>query len=204
MKYALIVIIVHLSSLGFTQTRCAVQLTLNQRKLGLDSALMLNDSVSVTLSKCQFYLGVQHKKKTTYHLIDISNNNSFIINHLNSFISSFGIDSITQVSGVFGGDLDPTNGMYWAWHSGYIHLKMEGVFVVHQTTQAFEFHIGGYQSSYNTFQELNLPLKDVHILEIDLAPFLTHSIQLNDYKVMSPQKDAVKLSQLFIQSIKTL
>ncbi|MEZ4886018.1 MAG: MbnP family protein [Chitinophagales bacterium] len=38
-----------------------------------------------------------------------------------------GIDSLTNVSGAFGGDLDPTNGMYWTWQSGYINFKLEGI-----------------------------------------------------------------------------
>ena len=37
-----------------------------------------------------------------------------------------GIDSLTNVSGAMGGDLDPTKGMYWTWQSGYINMKIEG------------------------------------------------------------------------------
>ena len=37
---------------------------------------------------------------------------------------NFGVDSTINTSGILTGDLDPMKGMYWAWNSGYIHLKM--------------------------------------------------------------------------------
>ena len=53
-----------------------------------------------------------------------------------------GVDSTRNVSGAQTGALDPSNGMFWTWSSGYIMAKMEG------TTNSgndLEFHIGGFK-----------------------------------------------------------
>jgi hypothetical protein len=46
--------------------------------------------------------------------------------HYNTAHFTLGIDSATNAAGAGGGALDATKGMYWAWHSGYINLKLEG------------------------------------------------------------------------------
>ena len=45
------------------------------------------------------------------------------------------------------GALDPTaagQDMYWSWNSGYIFLKMEGMYDSVSTMKMFMYHIGGY------------------------------------------------------------
>jgi len=70
-----------------------------------------------------------------------------------------GVDSIANTNGANGGDLDPVNGMYWAWNSGYIMAKMEGRSEVCNTLHhAFEFHIGGYTTPYNAARVVTLQL----------------------------------------------
>ena len=74
---------------------------------------------------------------------------------------NLGIDSLTNVSGVMGGDLDPTKGMYWTWQSGYINFKMEGSSAVCPTrNHEFQFHIGGYQDPFYAMQTLELEVKN--------------------------------------------
>jgi hypothetical protein len=59
----------------------------------------------------------------------------------------WGVDSLTQVSGAMHGDLDPQHGMYWAWQSGYIAVKMEGRYTdATGKSRAFTFHLGGYRT----------------------------------------------------------
>jgi hypothetical protein len=41
---------------------------------------------------------------------------------------NLGLDSLTNVSGALGGDLDPTKGMYWTWQNGYVNFKLQGSF----------------------------------------------------------------------------
>jgi hypothetical protein len=63
---------------------------------------------------------------------------------------NIGVDSAKSVSGVFGGDLDPVNGMYWAWNSGYIDAKLEGTRISHRRLPAAPTHApGGLSSRYD-------------------------------------------------------
>lgn len=67
---------------------------------------------------------------------------------------TLGVDSIANVSGAMTGDLDPDKGMYWAWHSGYINLKVEG-----RTGHCgnIEWHLGGYQYPFANAQTCVVP-----------------------------------------------
>jgi hypothetical protein len=105
-----------------------------------------------------------------------------------------GIDSITNVSGAMGGDLDPMRGMYWTWQSGYINLKLEGFSA---KSGKFEFHLGGYQFPFNALQHVRLKVRGDNnsTVNLDIKKFID---QLTDTKkqVMSPSAEAVKLSHL--------
>ena len=62
-----------------------------------------------------------------------------------------GVDSTRNVSGAQTGALDPNNGMFWTWNSGYIMAKMEGRSP--SSTQPFGiilFHMGGFAGQYAT------------------------------------------------------
>jgi hypothetical protein len=71
-----------------------------------------------------------------------------------------GVDSIRNVSGVQTGALDPAEGMFWTWTSGYIMAKMEATSPSSkQPAQKVEYHIGGFSGANNTLEwvELDLP-----------------------------------------------
>jgi hypothetical protein len=110
---------------------------------------------------------------------------------------SIGIDSVTNSSGVFGGDLDPTNGMYWTWQSGYINFKLEGKSLLSSARKnKFEYHIGGYLYPNNTLQEVELEVNnnDKIIINIDISKFIVELDISTINKVMSPGESAVILS----------
>jgi hypothetical protein len=70
-----------------------------------------------------------------------------------------GIDSIWNVSGAQSGVLDPANGMFWTWNSGYIMAKLEGVSSFsNQVNNSFTYHIGGYKGEEKTQRRIVLPL----------------------------------------------
>lgn len=110
---------------------------------------------------------------------------------------NLGIDSATNVAGVMGGDLDPTKGMYWAWQSGYINLKLEGRCNLCKTrNNEFQFHLGGYMGETRAVApvrikaggnsvSLNIPL-DRLFEGLDLAAINS---------VMIPSKEAAALSK---------
>jgi hypothetical protein len=68
-----------------------------------------------------------------------------------------GVDSVRNVSGAQTGALDPVNGMFWSWNSGYIMAKMEGTSPASTAAgQALTFHIGGFKGRYNAVQRIRL------------------------------------------------
>jgi hypothetical protein len=70
-----------------------------------------------------------------------------------------GVDSIHNCSGAQSGALDPVNGMYWAWNTGYIFLKLEGHANVSTSPgHIFEYHIGGYGAPNNCIRNITLQL----------------------------------------------
>ena len=66
---------------------------------------------------------------------------------------NLGIDSLTNVSGALGGDLDPTKGMYWTWQNGYVNFKLQGTSdLCNNPKNEFEFHLGGYLKPFNNYE----------------------------------------------------
>ncbi|HPH91802.1 MAG TPA: hypothetical protein PLZ68_13315, partial [Ferruginibacter sp.] len=171
-----------------------------------------NDSIEISVirfyvSNISFYqnnqLVAELEKKN--HLVDIENPASQLIQHIgekkiqyNSIHFSIGVDSLTNVSGAMGGDLDPVNGMYWTWQSGYINFKLEGkTKLCPARKNQFTYHIGGYEYPYNTLQQVELPV--VHnndiMIDIDIRQLL-NQLQLNEvYEVMSPGEKAMVIAK---------
>lgn len=146
-------------------------------------------------------------ESNSFHLIDAEQHGGLqfdlpvdadlVFTHLRFKI---GVDSLTQLSGAFGGDLDPTKGMYWTWQSGYIHFKLEG-----KATQCparhhrFQYHIGGFQSPNNTIQEIVLEVSDQKAIKVELAlDKIFDQVDVADTdQIMNPNKTAVEFSNLF-------
>lgn len=171
-------------------------------------------SDSVSFETIRFYIsGIEllengksvWKEENSFHLIDISDQKSLCIRLNTSPGFSFdkikynlGIDSLTNVSGALGGDLDPTKGMYWTWQNGYINLKIEGKSNRCNTrNKEFQFHLGGYQFPDNSLQTVTLPCKSQEniIISFDLGKFLGQVDLSKENQIMSPGNDAVLLSK---------
>lgn len=54
---------------------------------------------------------------------------------------TIGVDSVTNSTGLHEGDLDPSNGMYWSWATGYVFFRMTGRHAF--DNKSFVFDIGG-------------------------------------------------------------
>lgn len=68
-----------------------------------------------------------------------------------------GVDSLHNCSGAQSGALDPVNGMYWAWNTGYIFLKLEGKSAASNSPgNYFEYHIGGFKNPVNCIRTVDL------------------------------------------------
>lgn len=75
-----------------------------------------------------------------------------------------GVDSLHNCSGAQSGALDPVNGMFWAWNSGYIFLKLEGKSPYSSAPgKIFEYHIGGYKNPANSIRIIELPFEAINL-----------------------------------------
>ena len=172
-----------------------------------DSAIHILDA-SKPVSKLIFYISDLELetsdgafiKMASYHLVDFSDSNSLRIEgidldkrEIKSIHFQLGIDSITNVSGAFGGALDPTKGMYWSWQSGYINFKIEGKL----QEENYILHLGGYASPFKSVQKVVLPVvnqTDEFKIVLPLNELFEKVIP-QDNTVMSPSLVAVDMSK---------
>ena len=133
---------------------------MNMAPFSMNTAMvhpMTGDSLTFTTFK--YYVSNLQLQKTdgtwwaqeeSYYLVDLSTPESAEITVANvpagdytGFRFTLGVDSTRNVSGAQTGALDPAEGMFWSWNSGYIMLKAEGT-----SPQAgdgtFVFHLGGF------------------------------------------------------------
>lgn len=132
-----------------------------------DSALVLHSKHYINANGDTFYASMfkyyisnikLHSSEGTfvepesYHFLDHSNPGTLKFTISNVPVASYtgisfmiGVDSTRNVSGVQTGALDPANGMFWDWNTGYIMAKFEGT---SPQSGAFAdmltFHMGGF------------------------------------------------------------
>lgn len=136
------------------------------------------------------------------HLIDLASSKSLQIIketmiEYDKIVFNIGIDSITNVSGVFDEDLDPLNGMYWTWQSGYINFKLEGNATnCPARSNKFYLHIGGYLEPFYAMREIELHCNSNKPIEIFIQlDELLRNIDISKvYNVMSPNEKAIKIA----------
>lgn len=214
------------SNMTMAQKKCTldVQLLFNGQKLALDSSYSIAQRQdSIQISTCKLYLSniellqdgkVVFRPSKQHFLIDSSQPNSLSIDLsskkklvFNQLRYTFGIDSTTQAAGAMGKDLDPINGMYWTWQSGYINCKIEG-YSGHCPTRNhfFQYHLGGYQAPFSTQKICTLPLnsqQESWTLYFDVAHFLEQIDLVRLPEIMSPQAEAVRLAHIVAQLFST-
>jgi len=144
---------------------------------------------------------------TKYHLIDLELNNKVSLNlpsklPYDTIQFLIGTDSAANSSGAMAGDLDAMYGMYWAWQSGYINVKIEGSSSVCKTRKnAFQYHLGGFLSPNQTIQQLAFATtsNSINVAILIDSMLQPQSLMINP-EVMSPSAQAVKQMQQFKQS----
>lgn len=108
--------------------------------------LYKKDGQVITLPQSYFLIDASDKASQSINLENIPEGNyskmSFIV----------GVDSLHNVTGAQTGALDPANGMFWTWNSGYIFVKLKGT-----SPQAPEgkigFDIGGVKPASYSIRE---------------------------------------------------
>ncbi len=179
---------------------------------------VINDSIK--LETVKFYVSKVHFKKdgkivdTTskrFYLMDLENKfsrdisfSSLGVKPCDTLEFSIGIDSLTNVSGAMGGALDPMNGMYWAWQSGYINFKIEGISKICKTrNNVFQYHVGGYSSPNATIQHFKFAIAktDNVTIEIPLDDLLERIDIRTTNEVMSPSAKSTQIANQFSEII---
>ncbi|MEZ4850480.1 MAG: MbnP family protein [Bacteroidia bacterium] len=214
MKYVIISFLTLLTNILVSQTtvRLSFVPTYGHKLLVLNDTLndggIQIETLKFYISRIEFY---QENTKVfieenSFHLLDAEDVGSLRVDisvpdHISFSHIKFnvGIDSLTNVSGAFGGDLDPTNGMYWTWQSGYINFKLEGKAKnCPARHNHFQFHIGGYQAPFNSLQIVELEIQDHENIHIDLEiNKIFDQVNLKEtYQLMSPGEKSVAFSKL--------
>jgi hypothetical protein len=182
-------------------------------------SVAINDSIK--LETVKFYVSNVHFEKdgeivdTTskrFYLIDLENKfsrdisfSSLGVKPCDTLEFSIGIDSLTNVSGAMGGALDPVNGMYWAWQSGYINFKIEGSSPACKTRHnVFQFHVGGYSSPFATIQNFKFAISktDNVTIEIPLDELLEKIDIRKTNEVMSPSVKSTQIANQLSELIR--
>ncbi len=172
-----------------------------------------SDSTTIEIFKCyvsqfQFWKdsALVYQEENSYHLLDLENKRSLSFNILTNdsidydhFSFQLGIDSLTNVSGAMGGDLDPTKGMFWSWHTGYINFKLEGYHPSCPTRKnKFHYHLGGYMPPFTSVQDIKLAStnKDNIIINIALNDFIQTINLSENHSIMMPDATSTLLAKL--------
>jgi len=113
-----------------------------------------------------------------------------------------GVDSLTNVAGILTNALDPRNGMYWSWQSGYVNFKIEGD-IKSTYSKSFQYHIGGYAAKLNALQSKSFEVStgNKYIFKFSIMPLLANCHKQNLFELMSPQLKAVQLAKVFADNI---
>jgi hypothetical protein len=68
-----------------------------------------------------------------------------------------GVDSLHNVSGAQTGALDPMNGMFWTWNTGYVIVKLEGKSPLSTLPgNLVEYHLGGFKGPDKANRRISL------------------------------------------------
>lgn len=147
-----------------------------------DSLLELNNeayvtanSDTITVTTYKYYIsnivltdvsGNPHSIPDSYYLINAADVASQTISisglpetEYTTVSFLIGVDSTRNVSGSQTGALDPVNGMFWTWNSGYIMAKLEGTSPQSSASMnSVMIHIGGFSGANSALRNVTLPL----------------------------------------------
>ena len=217
-KFNILFYFLFIVSITFGQTTSIrIDLNFNEKPIVLGQKYVSKNMDTLTLESIKFYLSsfeinykdnTNYKESKSYHLIDFEKPESLLFSlkdSPNTVIKSIkfniGVDSLASVSGAMDDDLDATLGMYWAWQSGFVNLKIEGKSNSCKTRKnQFHFHVGGYLKPNYALRKVNFNFNDninknnEIIIQIDLAK-LFNEINLSETNsIMIPGKEAMKIA----------
>jgi hypothetical protein len=221
-KFFLILILIsqtNFAQISSDSLKVVVVLKFDKEALELEKNYISAKNDTISFETIKFYLSdfqIIYKEKTIkkekncYHLIDFEKPETFTFSipnedekEIESIRFNIGVDSLASVSGAMEGDLDATNGMYWAWQSGYINMKIEGKSNSCKTRKnKFQFHVGGYLEPYYAMRTIKIPIEKSQIqtqkinLIMDLGTLFSEISLKDTNTIMIPGKEAMKIADL--------
>jgi hypothetical protein len=153
-------------------------------KLYLSNVRAISDNKTIYATK-RFYLYDAERAEVVFDFPEAQ--------HIKQYCFTLGIDSATNSEGVMGDVLDPTQGMYWTWQSGYINFKLEGNF----HNEKIAYHLGGYSYPYNSSRSVCVDARpNSNALVFRLDSFLLGLSAKLPKNIMSPGEATMQLSDL--------
>jgi hypothetical protein len=152
-----------------------------ENKVGVDPLVLnwstyTNNTDSFNVTTFNYYISnvklhardgsTTYLETESYHLIkaDDASTLQFTLTNVpaksySSITFMIGVDSLRNVSGAQTGALDPNNGHFWSWSSGYIMAKFEGTSPQSTATgNVVVFHVGGFSGTNSSLKTITLPL----------------------------------------------
>ncbi len=214
-RYFFLLIIVLLSNSNIiaqkgNRLNIALEHYVGSQPVALDSVFYKNDlGQTFNVTKFKYYLSnfkllsndSRIKNQDGYYLVneDEDTTKRIVLNNIGEGMTTgisftIGVDSLHNSSGAQEGALDPMYGMFWAWNSGYIFLKLEGKSPSSNSPgKIFEFHIGGYKTPTNCIRTIKLNFaqpvvingkNELH-LKVDIAEILKNPVTIDLTKLSS-------------------
>jgi hypothetical protein len=119
------------------------------------------DGTTYLIPESYFLIDASKAESTNITLKDIPTGDYTKIEY------TIGVDYARNFAGAQTGALDPINGMFWTWNSGYIFVKLEGTSPQSTATgNAITFHIGGVTDPNNTIRTFTTKINAANPLRI--------------------------------------
>jgi hypothetical protein len=132
----------------------------NSLQLNTAASYLSETGDSISLTQFNYYIsniqlvnksGEVWKEADSYHLIKVGSSplvelklKDIPTGEYTAIRYTIGVDSVRNVSGAQEGALDPKEGMFWSWNTGYIFIKIEGTSPSSSDNNKITFHIGGF------------------------------------------------------------
>ena len=166
----------------------------NQPLVLVDSAYTNSTGESFQPTRLKYYISnlqllsntTKPRRITSVQLIDAADpQNIYLVPYTveyNRVSFTIGVDSALNCSGAQSGALDPVNGMFWTWNTGYIYFKLEGYSTASTNDlQKIEYHIGGYTGAFKANRKVTLTLPEPLMIEAGKSPQIMIHVDLDKF-----------------------
>ena len=205
MRFSLFLIVIFLTRIQShaQQIECQLEVSFAGHELDTIAGNYFGDTL-LYVERLQFYLHASHDGKSNEKnaiLLGMSQPTKHLLANT-PFDLYLGVDSVLNYNGVHEGALDPINGMYWTWQTGYIHCKLEGNIICDSSRKSFEYHIGGYSTNDSgPFFIGHKSIGNELQVTLDIYPAIQWAMKKEVFRIMSPGKLSDQMAQAILNGI---